>query len=322
MTEINKAWLFQNPKEMSVSMGLYQPTWERFGDELEEVVLAHPRLFPGHVKGSYKGMKPGVWQYELGYHTDHWGCEWNNIIEGHDSICISHPVKTLEDAQNIPVPEADIGLEHGLIFLRYTYLRGFEEAMIDLFEQNEIYQALMPKVYAYAERQTEIAVKNAGAELFIHFADDLGMQNMLPTGPEVWRETIGAQYQKLFAICKAHNKMLFMHTDGCIYEIIPNLREYGLDVINAQFRANGLDRLVEVTRGSRYNRIAIHLDLDRQLFPFASPDEIEKHIWDCVHALATPEGGLSLYAEIAEDIPLENIKRITEVFEKVADFYN
>jgi len=38
--------------------------------------------------------------------------------------------------------------------------------------------------------------------------------------------------------------------------------------------------------------------------------------------LAAPEGGLSLYAEIAEDVPLENIRRIMDVFESITDYYN
>jgi len=287
------------------------------------LALDHPRLFPHYKEGQYKDYAniKYIWQYEPGKHFDHWGCEWNNVVEGHDSICIGYPVKTLEDAKNIPIPEKDIGLEHGLIFLRYTYLRGYEDALIDLYEQNEIYHTLMEKVFLYAKRQTEIALEKSGGNLFINFADDLGMQRGLPTGPEVWRKTIGVWYEKLFAMCKERNKMIQMHTDGCIYEIIPDLRRYGLDVVNAQFRANGLENLKAVTRGSRYNRIGLLLDLDRQMFPVAAPDEIERHIWDCVNTLATPEGGLSLYAEIAEDIPLSNIQRIMEVYEKVIDYY-
>ncbi|MCL1857661.1 MAG: hypothetical protein FWF92_00290 [Oscillospiraceae bacterium] len=323
MTELHKTWLFQNPNEIPVSFWLCNPTWKRFGDDLEKLVLEHPRFFPEYKKGEYKDYKNDWWAYQPGKHLDHWGCEWNNIIEGHDSICINHPVKTLEDALNISIPEQNIGLEHGLIFLRYTYLRGYEEAMIDLYEKNKIYQVLMEKVFLYAKKQTENAVKNADEKgnLFVSFADDLGMQTSLPTGPDVWRETIGVWYEKLFSLCKDRNKMIFMHTDGCIYEIIPDLRRYGLDVINAQFRANGLEKLKEVTRGERYNKIALHLDLDRQLFPVATPDEIERHIWDCVNTLAMPEGGLSVYAEISEDIPLANIQRIIEVFEKVIDYY-
>jgi len=321
MDNLTKAWLFQNPELLPTSVGIYQKTWERHGVKLDKLVAAHPRIFPNHVLGAYKNIKPAIWQYELGKHFDHWGCEWDNLVEGHDSFCIAHPVKTLEDAEKIPIPEKDVGLEHGLIFLRYTYLRGFEEAMIDLFEQNEIYHVLMEKIYLYARRQVEIALKNIGDGLFVGFADDLGMQACLPTGPNVWRKTIGIWYEKLFALCKERNKMINMHTDGCIHEIIPDLRRFGLDVVNPQFRANGLANLVRVCRGNRYNRIAVHQDLDRQLFPFATPDEIEKHIWEVVNALATPEGGLSVYAEISEDIPLENIRRIIEVFEKVTDYY-
>jgi len=323
MNELHKAWLFQNPNVLPVSVSIFTTVWNLYGDALEKVVLGHPRVFPDYKAGDYLDKKQTNMLYMYGRHMDHWGCEWDNIIEGHDSICIGHPVQTLEDAKRIAIPEKDIGLEHGLVFLRYTYLRGYENAMIDFYEENEIYNTLMEKVFQYAKRQTEIRIRASreNNSLFISYADDLGMQTSLPTGPKVWRRTIGPLYEKLFTMCKEHNLMIFMHTDGCIYEIIPDLRRYGLDVVNAQYRANGLERLKEVTRGSRYNRIGVHLDLDRQLFPFAAPDEIEAHIWGCVDALAAPEGGLSLSAEISEDIPLPNIQRIIEVFEKAADYY-
>jgi len=323
MNDAIKAYLFQNPDTLPISIGFYLPTWHRHGDALQELVLAHPRLFPGYKKGDYEQMKNEYYLYQPGIHYDHWGCKWNNVIEGHDSICIGHPVNTLEDAKNIGLPEKDIGLEHGLVFLRYTYLRGYENAMIDFAEENEILSVLMGKVLAYAKRQTEIAIENAvkNNELFIHYADDLGMQNMLPTGPERWLRHIGPCYKELFAMCKAKNKMISMHSDGCIYEIIPYLREFGLDAINPQFRANTLEKLVWATRGRRYNKIAVILDLDRQFFPVATPDEIEEHMWECVEALALPEGGLSLYAEISEDIPLENIGRIAKVAEKITNYY-
>ena len=99
-----------------------------------------------------------------------------------------------------------------------------------------------------------------------------------------------------------------MHTDGCIYPVMADMQEAGADIINPQIRANGLDNLVRVCKG----KIPICLDLDRQLFPFATPEQVGRHIRECTEALYMPEGGLMLTAECAADVPLENIEAICD----------
>ena len=105
---------------------------------------------------------------------------------------------------------------------------------------------------------------------------------------------------------------IYLHTDGHVLEIIPDLIEVGVRVLNPQFRSNGLEGLKEVAKG----KVAIHQDLDRQLFPFATPSEIEEHIGEVFEGLHLAEGGLMLYAECEPDVPLENIDAICTALEK------
>ena len=317
MDNYKKFATFNYPDTIPVSSGIYQPTWERYGDDLEELVLQHPNLFPGYQKGQYKTKPQLIWQYQLGKHTDHWGCEWDNIIEGHDSICVKPALPDLADVDNLPIPEKDIGLEHGLMFLRLTYIRGWENAMIDFYEESPEFFRLIEKVISYNERQVKLQLDRMGDDDYmIGFGDDLGMQTSLPTGPEKWRKILKPCFARLYKPCKDQGKLIYMHTDGCIHEIIPDLNDCGVNIINPQFRANGLENLKRVTRGEGRNKIAVNLDLDRQLFPVATPSQIENHIMECVEELYLPSGGLSLYAEIAEEIPLENIGAIFNALEK------
>lgn len=94
------------------------------------------------------------------------------------------------------------------------------------------------------------------------------------------------------------------------------MKEAGVNVLNLQIRANGLQHLVDTCKG----KICIDLDLDRQLFPFATPKQIEEHIEECVRAMYMPEGGLMLVAECAADVPLENIETICFTLERMRDF--
>ena len=103
-----------------------------------------------------------------------------------------------------------------------------------------------------------------------------------------------------------------MHTDGHTMPVVMDLVECGVNVINLQIRANGLGRIAQVCRG----KVCVDLDLDRQLFPFCSPDDIDAHVRDAVEALALPEGGLWLSASCGPDVPLETIEAICVAFEK------
>jgi len=73
-----------------------------------------------------------------------------------------------------------------------------------------------------------------------------------------------------------------------IYEIIPDLFDAGVNMVNPQYRANGLDNLVRVCKG----KFPVNLDLDRQMFPFASPKQCEDHVRECVEAFICPPEGL------------------------------
>jgi hypothetical protein len=321
MNNYLKAMTFNYPEYMPVSVSIFRPAWRLHGEALYELAKSHPNIFPNLGTPDEMENRPLSWQYSLGKHTDHWGCEWDNIIEGHDSFCVGFALPDLNKVDELPIPEKDIGLEHGFMFLRLTYLRGYEECMMDFAEERPEFFRLIEKVILYNERQIAICLANmTSADMIVHFGDDLGMQKGLPTGPQKWRKILKPCFERLYRPCKAAGKLIFMHTDGCIYEIIPDLKDCGVDIINPQFRANGLDNIIKATRGAGRNRLAVHLDLDRQLLPFATPSELEDHIMESAEALALPEGGLSLSVEISEDVPLANIAAIINALEKARVF--
>ena len=91
----------------------------------------------------------------------------------------------------------------------------------------------------------------------------------------------------------------------------------GVNVINPQVRANGLDNLARVCKG----KVCVDLDLDRQLFPFCTPADIDHHVRQAVETLGSPAGGLWLRAEIGVDVPLENVEAVCSALEKYRAYY-
>ena len=78
--------------------------------------------------------------------------------------------------------------------------------------------------------------------------------------------------------------------------------------------AGDIDNLVRVCRKEQI--IPINLDLDRQLFPFATRSEIFDHVGQCVEELYLPQGGLSLNVELNYETSIDNCVAILDALEK------
>ena len=306
ITDRVKAIRYEHPEKIPISIGMLPAIWKKYGAELNKIRADFPDLF-GEVNDMQYICTDMPASYRSGSFTDAWGCVWSNVIEGHESIVTGHPLPNREDVNTLKAPTVDAGLPHGFMFLRLFDLRGFEEMMIDFAEEPKELQLLIDIVRDYNINQLEKICQRSKDEI-LWLGDDNGHQTSLPISPAKWRKYIKPAYKAIFDVAKKHNRMVYFHTDGCIWQVMPDMYEAGADIINPQFRANGIDNLVRVCKG----KIPVSLDLDRQLFPFATPEQIKQHILDCAKALYMPEGGLWLGAEVDEGVPLENVRAICE----------
>lgn len=340
-TNYLKALFFDHPEWTPCGVGLMPATWIKYRGELEQIVLAHPSLFPGYRKGSLDFDRIDEPLYQTGRHTDCWGTVWENRERGLDSMAVEYPLADWSSLEGYPWPDplrdntfgprqkpeeirrsmqearqrGDLawggGLQHGFMYMRLFYLRGFENLMADLALDDPRIRHVIQKVEAYNSAVINLYIE-LGAEI-MSFGDDLGMQASLPMSPAMWRSFIKPSYVRMLEPCRKKGMPVSLHTDGHILEIIPDLIEAGVTLLNPQIRANGLEGLRRMARG----RVALNQDLDRQLFPFATPSALEEHIGAVHEALSLPEGGLMLYAECEPDVPLESIEAICSALEKI-----
>lgn len=304
-----KAMRFEGPQHIPISVSLLPATWIRYREALSDVVARHPILFgtQAQQKRDYDAVPP---TYAEGEHVDPWGCVWSNIRRGCEAIVTGHPAPRREMVRTLKAPPPGSGMPHGFMWLRLAYLRGFEELMLDFAEEPPELQMLIDLVLQYNLGETRLRLQNRPKILY--FGDDLGMQTSLPISPEKWRRYLKPCYAAIYGLCHEAGCAVYMHTDGHIVPIIGDLIDCGVDVLNPQVRANGLDHLVRECKG----KVCVNLDLDRQLFPFATPQQIDDHVREAVDKLASPEGGLWLHAECGPDVPLENIEAICTALEK------
>jgi uroporphyrinogen decarboxylase len=338
-----KTMYFDHPQWIDAGIGIMMATWMKYKDEVMDIVLRHPRVFPGFNPdsfGDYSFPDAGPLYCE-GYHTDTWGTVWHNIERGLDSIPVENPLddwakfdtwvppdpmadgdfgkrdwvaaaQSIESAKKNGALAAAGGLGHGHFYMRLYYVRGFENLMMDFVSDEPKVHELIAKIEDYSVAVTQRYI-DMGTEYMI-FGEDLGNQHALPISPEMWRKYIKPSYEAIMGPCRDAGIPVYLHSDGHILPILQDLKDVGVTTINPQIRANGLEGL-EKWKG----KIAIHLDLDRQLFPFASPQENTDHIHESIERMKLPEGGLSINAECEPDVSLENIDAICTAVEEACN---
>ncbi|HID55189.1 TPA: hypothetical protein EYP37_01575 [Candidatus Poribacteria bacterium] len=306
---------FRYPAWIPVSVSLMPATWKKYREDLEEIVVRHPKIFGRYKKGS-RNFDEFTGLYREGTHTDEWGCLWKNIRGGLDAIVVHHPLSSWDAFESYTPPQPGEGLPHGFMFQRLYYLRGFENLMMDFVDEPPQLHKLIDMVLSY-----NLAVVRkwvARRPKMVHFGDDLGMQDRLPMSPGHFRKYLKPCYARIFGMCRDAGIHVYFHSDGHILEVIDDLIECGVTVINPQIRANTLDGLVKVCKG----KVCVNLDLDRQLFPFCTPKDIEEHVREAVVKLGSRQGGLMLVAECEPDVPLENIEAICQTLERYMLYYS
>jgi uroporphyrinogen decarboxylase len=311
-----KAILMEGPSRIPASVSILPAAWMKHREALEPIVSRYPRLFGQQPTGrDYDDVVKR--SFAEGRHVDAWGCVWTNIKTGMEAIVTGHPAPTREAVHTLDIPDEDDGMPHGFMYLRLADIRGFEAIMTDFAEEPPELQILIDKVLRYNLRQVRKRIAAlAEPGHILYFGDDLGMQTSLPISPETWRKYLKPCFASIYEPVRAAGHYVYMHTDGHILEIIPDLVECGVNVINPQVGANGLDNLARVCK----NRVCVAIDLNRQMFPFWKPQDIEEHVREAVAVLGAPEGGLWLTAEIAEDVPLQNVEAICDALERYSNY--
>ena len=97
---------------------------------------------------------------------------------------------------------------------------------------------------------------------------------------------------------------------------IDDLIECGVTMHDPQVRPNTIDGIQKHYKG----KLCAAVDLDEQMLPFCSPQDIHRQIREIVEKIASPDGGLVIYAIPSQDVPLENIDAIFTGWEKYCFF--
>ncbi len=198
-----------------------------------------------------------------------------------------------------------VGATVTTIFETAWALRGYEQLMMDFLEDPELAECILEIPYRYHLAGAERLVR-MGVDM-IWTGDDVGSQNTMLISPQLWRRFLKPRMANFIAKLKRINPNVKVayHSDGCIYPIIPELIEIGLDVLNP-VQPSSMDP-VKLKRIYGKN-LCFWGSIDEQhTLPFGTPEDVRREIRTRLATLGAG-GGLIVGPthHVQLDTPLEN----------------
>jgi uroporphyrinogen decarboxylase len=338
---------FQGPERIPMSFHINASCWHHYPqDALQELMAAHPLLFPGFTP------VPGPVQVDIAAHvragrpfTDPWGCVWETADDGILGAVVEHPLERWENLEGYVPPDPDrvthwgpidwetqkreIGpsisqssirngeVGHNHTWLRLVDIRGYANVLYDMADGEPRLPRLLEMLERFNLGLLENWIGRVGVQ-WMDFAEDLGMQVGPMLSPEHFRRYIKPSYRRLFARAREAGCIVHVHADGDIRTLVDDLLECGVDVLNLQDLVNGLEWIRERLRG----RVCVELDIDRQSITFGgTPAQIDELIRREVETLGGREGGLMMIYGLYPGVPLANAEAVMEAMERYSGYF-
>ncbi len=292
--------------------------------------------FPDDVAGSGYFCREQVFgkgdPYEVGEYVDEWHCRFVNRQAGVIGEVKEPLVASWQDLDRVKEPIEALTVDTGKVaefcrgtdkfvmapccprpFERLQFLRGTEKVMLDLAMDADELFVLLDRVHQFYLKEVELWASTDVDGIM--FMDDWGSQQAMLISPTLWRERFKPLYRQYIDIIHGSRKKAFMHSDGWIVDIIPDLIELGLDALNAQVFCMGLEELGARFRG----RITFWGEIDRQhLLPNAQPEEIAKAVRQFNQCLYD-DGGIIGQLEFGPGANPDNVYAAFEAWDAFSD---
>ncbi len=340
---ILRAIRFEQPEAIPMIFHINAACWNHYDkDALMELVHNHKHLFPTHCSSSptfalnARAHAP---------YTDPWKCVWTTTDNGITGSVHGHPLASWDAFEHYTAPDPNVtdgtfsidwaqiqadvniarandeivwgSLPHGHTFLRVQDIRGYENFIFDMMDENPRILRLLEMVETFNAGFVDRWM-NLNPDVF-SFPEDLGMQlgPMIPA--DLFRKYIKPSYVRLMKKAQEQGCLVEMHSDGDIRTLADDLVDAGVQTINIQDLVNGIDWIADRFRG----KTCVHLDIDRQsITPFGTPQAIDALIHEEVSKIATPQGGLMMIYGMYPGVPLKNAAALMDSMERYAGFYS
>jgi uroporphyrinogen decarboxylase len=249
-----------------------------------------------------------------------------------------HPLKnatTLEEIEAFPWPDMDdptrvahvraqakalhSGTDYAVIgtpWLLFPFERAHAMQGMDTFLENmgtipDFAEALLQKIASKCKVLMGHFLEEAGDNIdIIKIGDDLGTQTSLMISPRMYRRILKPIHADFIQFIKQRSKAkVFFHTDGDVFDLIPDFIEIGVDILNPiQTSAGKMSNLEELKK--RYgDKLTFCGAVDtHHILPAGTPAEVRAEVRR-VREILAPGGGYMLAPvhTMMTEVPPENI---------------
>ena len=349
MDNYTRAIRFEKPDYIPMSFHINAACYHYYPKEaLWDLMEEHKHLFPGFSRPT-PDWEPcfGPDAREGEPYTDVMGCVWETAMSGIRGTVTKHPLadwSAFGTTWHMPDPNTTDGinyvdwkareaqwaklreqggtigggLRHGHTFMQLCDLRGYQNLMFDMADEEPLLDELIDQLTEFNLTLVRHFM-NSGCCSSMSYPEDLGMQVGPMLSPEHFRRYIKPAYRRIMKPAVDAGIPIHMHSDGDIRDLLDDIMESGVEIINLQDLVNGIDWIADKFRG----KVCVDLDIDRQLItPYGTPAQIDALIREEVEKIATPQGGLTMIYGLYPGVPLENAKALMDAMEKYAFYYS
>jgi len=322
------------PWQMDLTSPIRVKVAKHYGDArledprfFDEWLGNHFRSVEPKSRGQFHGLEeevsPGLWRDGWGiiwdtrglYGEGEWGRPVNCVLkepslsgfkfpEPPAKAAFSHFPRFIEDNKDY-----FILADQAHLFETAWALRGMQNLIIDMYRNPEFVEDLMDGVTEYYLATIKQMLKyDVDA---VSFGDDWGYRDGLLMGVENWRRFIKPRMARMFALVKEAGKSTYIHSDGNVTAIFPDLIEIGLDVYNP-FQPEIMN--VYEVKKKFGDRLSFHGGIGIQkLLPFGSPKEVKETVQRMIREVGAGGGYiLGPSHSILADSPLKNVITLIE----------
>lgn len=198
------------------------------------------------------------------------------------------------------------------------YLRGIEQAYLDLVEEPAIAQCILERIVGYFVEYNRRVFEAADGNIDIFMmGDDFGTQAGPMLDLKTWRRLLRPGFQAYIDVAHQFGVRVMHHTCGDVRALIPDFVECGLDVLQSLQPRAGMD-LAQLKREFG-DVLCFHGSIDVQhTLPYGTPEEVRAEVSERMEASAR-EGGVILCTahNIPPETPVENVLALFDAYREL-----
>jgi len=269
-------------------------------------------------------------KYQAGIYIDEWGCKFSNMEDGLMGIVHEPLIRDWSEMENFRTPDAVLNIDKNAInrfcratdkfvyagsivrpLERFQFIRTMEQSMTDVLFEEPGFIELLKRMHVHFCKEVEVWAQTEVDAIFL--MDDWGTQHAMMLSPEVFRKYFKPMYRDYCEIARRYGKYVFMHSDGNITDILPELVEVGVNALNSQLFCMDFDRLSNEVAG----KITFWGEIDRQdILPNGSAEDIRQAV-ERVYSKLYRKGGVIAQCEFGPAANPENILRVFECWNEI-----